>query len=421
MLITDIEVHLIHPRLQDFNAADIVRYHGSTFQARTIFVMHTDIGLQGLGETLGPVSNIDQLRERYIGTNPFDWVNSEIDLPLNMATYDLMGKSLNVPAWKLMGHKVRSWVPVCAWTVALEPKAMAEEVKQAVQGGYRWIKFHTGEVQNVIDQTEAMQEVAPAGFKIHYDFNANSDSYTMRPILSELEKFTVAGRFEDVVEAVDEDGYRMLREHSSLPIIVHHGPPEFMIKGIVDGYMAGHAPIGSALKASAVAEMTKTPFMLQQCGGFINRAFLAHQVAVMRMATIDHVDICHLWKEDVTVQSLGVVSGSVQVPEGPGLGVELDRNKLERCINEPFEPPPSLVRVSHGDGLKVYVRHNPNLPGCNDNLRFYDRLHGFSVPGPEPSYANKVVCDFWEGDDNPEKFKLLWEKTASGPIWTNDE
>ena len=173
--------------------------------------------------------------------------------------------------------------------------------------------------------------------------------------------------------------------------------------------------------SSAVAEMTKTPFMLQQCGGFINRAFLAHQVAVMRMATIDHVDICHLWKEDVTVQSLGVVSGSVQVPEGPGLGVELDRNKLERCINEPFEPPPSLVRVSHGDGLKVYVRHNPNLPGCNDNLRFYDRLHGFSVPGPEPSYANKVVCDFWEGDDNPEKFKLLWEKAATGPIWTNDE
>ena len=62
MLITDIEVHLIHPRLQDFNAADIVRYHGSTFQARPIFVMHTDTGLQGLGETLGPVLNIDQLR-----------------------------------------------------------------------------------------------------------------------------------------------------------------------------------------------------------------------------------------------------------------------------------------------------------------------------------------------------------------------
>ena len=59
---------------------------------------------------------------------------------MNMACYDLMGKHLGIPAWKLIGPKVRSWIPVAAWTVAQAPDAMAEEVRQAAARGYHWIK-----------------------------------------------------------------------------------------------------------------------------------------------------------------------------------------------------------------------------------------------------------------------------------------
>ena len=113
-----------------------------------------------------------------------------------MALYDIMGKALGVPAFKLMGPKVRGWIPVAAWTVDQEPQAMAEEVRQAAARGYHWMKYHVGEVQNVIDQTRAMQEAAPPGFKVHYDFNANSNYYTMKPVLDELARFAVVGRFE---------------------------------------------------------------------------------------------------------------------------------------------------------------------------------------------------------------------------------
>ena len=99
--------------------------------------------------------------------------------------YDLMGKHLNIPAWKLIGPKVRSWIPVAAWTVAQAPDAMAEEVRQAAARGYHWIKYHVDEMQDVIAQTEAMQEAAPPYFKVHYDFNANSNYYTMRTILAD--------------------------------------------------------------------------------------------------------------------------------------------------------------------------------------------------------------------------------------------
>lgn len=418
MKITDVEVHTICPPLQDFNADAIRRYHGKVFQYRTVFVAHTDTGLEGIGESIGTGVDADAIRASFVGTNPFDWVNADTHLAMNSAMYDLMGKHLGLPAWKLMGPKVRSWIPVSAWSVSRAPEDMAEEVRQAADRGYLWLKYHTDEVQNVIYQTEAMQKVAPPGFHIHYDFNSNSDYYTMRPILAELEKFPIAGRFEDVVPATDQDCYRMLREQCALPIILHHGAAALMVERMVDGYMAGHAPIGPALKAGALAEATNTPIMYQQTGGTINQAFLAHEVAVVKRAVIDHVNCCHLWKADVTTEAMSVVGGSVQVPEISGIGVTLDRDKLERCKVELPVPVPTLVRMRYGDGLTVHLRHDPDRPGHHhDDMRFLERLHEFRAPGPPPSYTNDVVTDFWDGADDRAEFDRLWQQTESGPVW----
>jgi hypothetical protein len=193
-----------------------------------------------------------------------------------------------------------------------------------------------------------------------------------------------------------------------------------MVKKLCDGYMAGHAPLGLALKVGAVAELTNTPVMYQQCGGMINRAFLAHEAAVIRKATIDHVDLGHLWKEDVTREILPVVSGSVAVPSGPGLGVRIDREKLERYTQAPPEPTGRfLVRVRYSDGLTLYLRHDPDRPGQADALRFQSRLHGYQAPAPPPAYANPVSSDFW--DEPTPEFERLWEQSGSGPVWVKQD
>lgn len=421
MRITDIEVHPICPPYCDFNALQLARYHGSQIQSRVVLVVHTDDGLEGLGETWGGGLGRDELMEKYAGTSPFDWINAEQDLAMNMACYDLMGKKLGVPAWKLIGPKARAWIPVAAWTVSQEPQAMAEEVRQAAAKGYHWIKYHVDEMQSVIAQTEAMQEVAPPHFKVHYDFNANSNYYTMRPILAEMVKFPVVGRFEDVVQGTDEDAYRMLREQCPLPVIGHHVPAEAMTKRYVDGTMAGHAPIGVAAKAAAVAERMNMPLMYQQAGGTINQAFLAHEVAVFKMATIDHVNLCHLWQEDVVKDPMPVVDGSVAVPEGPGLGLELDRDKLERWAGAaPVDKGRFLVRIHSAGGPTTYVRHDPEPSGSTDNMRYHERLHRQGIPGRAPSYANPLTTEFWDAEKDPDHFEKLWQATADGPIWKEE-
>ena len=417
MRITEIEVHQAPMRFQDFNATTLFRYHGLAFVYRTFYIVKTDVGLEGYGESIGPAGPDADRFQKYVGTDPFDWIGETENLPINMAVYDLMGKYLGLPAWKLLGQKVRSWMPVAAWTVSQPPEAMAAELERAAGLGYRWLKYHVGEIQNVVDQTAAMQRVAPPGFRVHYDFNANSHYEAVFPVLKELERFPVAARVEDPILPEDHDGYRRLLRECSLSILLHHAPGEVMIERLCDGYMAGHAPVGSAAKLAAIAEATNTPIMFQNSGGTINQAFQAHETAVFKMAVLDHVNVVHLWKDDVTAETMPVVSGSVRVPDGPGLGVTLDREKLEQCKQNPIPKQTRfLVRVRYATGLTIYARHDPDQPGAVDNLRYVDRAFGAAVPGPAPGYGNPVVSDFWDEEGTAE-FERIWKQTEAGPAW----
>ncbi|MBM4076388.1 MAG: hypothetical protein FJ267_12205, partial [Planctomycetes bacterium] len=324
--ITAIESHEILLPYHDFNAQTLFRYHGLGVQLRTIFIVKTNQGLEGYGETWGRASP-DANFAKYIGTSPFDWIGDSSSLSMNMALYDLMGKFLNVPVWKLIGPKRRDRIPVSAWTVSQPPKLMAEEVRHAASLGFRWLKYHTDEVQNVVEQTKAMQAVAPEGFKVHFDFNANATLDVMEPVIRELEKFPIAGRFEDPIVASDVNGWKRLRDLSSVPIVVHHGPLEFLVDRVVDGLMAGHASVGEAAKVASIADSVNLPIMLQQCGGTINQAFLAHEAAVFKMATIDHCSLLKLWKDDITNETFTVTDGHIEVPRGPGLGVTINHEK----------------------------------------------------------------------------------------------
>ena len=423
MRITDIELHEILAPYHDYNAKTIFRYHGYSMQSRTIFILKTDIGLEGYGEADGMGRNKQQFAN-YIDTDPFDWIGDRQNVWIDMAIYDLIGKYLSLPAWKLIGPQVRSWVPMCGWTVSQAPEAMAEEVRSLFHRGYRWMKYHIDELQNVIDQTVAMQQAAPLGFKIHYDFNANANFEAVYPVLKELEKFPIAGRVEDPLRGIDYDGYRLLHQKCQLPVLAHHADPDLFMPGhLCDGFMAGHAPVGEAMRIAALAESTNIPFMLQNTGGTINQAFLAHEASVFRMATIEHVDGCNLWKDDVTVEAMPVVGGSVEVPNKPGLGVTIDREKLERYEKAPRPRQGRfLVRVRYASGPFLYFRFDPDASGAN--LRFLnppgrgvqDSGYGPNAPGPLPGYGNPVVSDFW--DEGSEEFEKVWKRSESGPVWT---
>ena len=411
MKITDIELHKIHPPLQSWNRDAIKLFSGDQEETRTIIVLRTDNGLEGLAEFCGDKNEIvEQDLERLHGTNPCRWLaHSQLGIWVTPAIYDLVGKANQVPAYQLFGPRVRSWVPVGCSTVSQTPAKMAEEVEHAAAQGYTWLKYHTHHFHNVIDQTRAMQAVAPRGFKIHYDVNWDSSADHIVELGKELAQFPVAGLIEDPVRNFDLEGYEVLRQKCTLPVVFHHLPMQGReaLIGLADGYMLGHSSVGQTLRRAGLFEAANVAFMMQNVGGHITLALVVHMAAAFDRATMHHQVAHHLWEEDVVKPVFEVVGGQVPVPEKPGLGIELDREALERLkAGAPAPMPKALIRVRVERGPTVYAR-----PPLNQ----YRELH-HQVAGVGQDYDRPVDQDYWY-DDGSEEFAALWDRTTEGPIF----
>ena len=424
MKITEVQTHVIYPPFHSWNGDAILRYHGDIFSKRTIVVLHTDTGLEGIGEDGGEWQAANhQWAERLKGTNPSEWLaHPSLSLGLSEAIYDLVGKHNEVPAYKLFGQRattnavaggpsLHNRVPVSTWTVSQTPEKMAEEVQHAVDAGHRWLKYHTNHFHNIIDQTEAMQAVAPRGFKVHYDLNFDSTVEHIVNLAREMSKYPIVGAFEDPLTNEDFEGYKLLRQRCSIPIYFHHLPlqgREAML-GLADGYMLGHSNVQQVTLRAGLFEAANAPFMLQNTGGNITLAFVAHMASVFAKASLHHVTATNLYAEDVVSPSFKVVGGTVAVSEAPGLGLTLDRDALERLSNgAPATPPRSLVRIKYDDHPTIFAR--PPVKDLVNGPLGYVNVYG-------GGYDQPVDLDYYE-DDGSKEFRDLWQQTENGVVVT---
>lgn len=289
--VTSIETHFIEDlgftEFMDFPLRHMYGSDGMT--QRTVYIAHTNTGLEGYGEYSGPPA-AQAILDHYIGSSPFEHLNDEVHLGLGTAMYDLMGKATGLPCHRLFGAQCRTYVPVSSWFNATSPARMAEAVKYYAKMGHTWMKFHLSPFENVIEQTKAMQAVAPAGFQIHYDFTMYGDQggqgglTHVAQLLEALSEFPIAGCYEDVLWQHDMVGYEELRRRANRPIGLHHFPlgvtTEMMQHRMGDFYMLGHGLIGTNAKKAGVFEAAKAPFMMQNTGGAITRAMNAHMSSV---------------------------------------------------------------------------------------------------------------------------------------------
>ena len=399
--ITAIEVHDITLEYCDWTAYQLNHYYGPLY--RTIYLAHTDDGFVGLGESRQrePEEIIDQ----YIGSNPFAWFGDETSLGLGTAMYDLMGKIAGVPVYKLFGQKYRSWVPVGSWTVSTHPRRMAEAVTTYASQGYTWMKFHLSPFENVIDQTEAMQEVAPRGFRIHYDFTNHGTHDHMPDLLERLSAYEIAGCFEDPLPGADIEGFAALRQRTRLPIVLHHYPTEAtyeVFRRPADAYMLGYMKIGEAARRAGLFAAADTPFMMQNVGGHITRAMTTHMMAAFPSANFHLMCDAETWKSDVVAERLEPVNGFLRVPEKPGLGLSLDRAELERLEHlEVPRPPRWIIKSRFDNGAKMY-----NIADPDDPLFMVRPDSHRLIP---MSYVSPIETEYWD-DDGSEEYRNLFAR-----------
>ena len=400
MRVTGIESHEITLEYVDWISWELTHYQG--IGRRTVYVAHTDSGETGLGEGR---SEPPEVIEQYIGSNPFDWLGDETSLPIGTAMYDLMGKAAGMPVYKLFGQKHRSWVPVGSWTVSTHPERMAEAVRRYSRQGYTWLKFHLSPFENVFDQTEAIMEVAPRGFRIHYDFTGGGTIDHMPDLLERLSRYPVAGCFEDSIDAGDTLASIALRKRIRLPIVRHQAPLDCTCEVLAragDVYMRGHQKIGDAIRAAGLFAAGNIPFMLQNVGGTITRAMTAHMTAAFPTATFHFFNDTETWRSDVVRERLEPVNGFVRVPEKPGLGLTLDRGELERLARlEAPVPAPWIVRSKFDNGTRMY-----NVAAGKGHFMVRPDWTRGGIP---MSYDAPITTDYWD-DDGTEEFRQMYAR-----------
>lgn len=404
MIIKTVETMPIRPRLMKRVAA--YNAHFPDWNVRYAWKVTCDNGLVGYCEDrTRKQPSVQAIAKLLVGKSPFDFIGNRFPPGLGGALYDVMGKYLQVPAYKLMGQKVRDWVSVAAWTKPASPETLRQEVRRAVEEGYTIMKMHTCEYYDIFEQNKAVEEVAPDGFKMHYDFNWNRTTVTVLPILRELEKSRVVGFVEDPLPWSDFEGWRRLRERSRLPLIMHEphfGGGQEIILGLADAYMSWRS-IGEVLQAGAVWAGANVPGMIQINGGTMAKALMLHLASVLPTHTLHSVVAYDQYEQDITPARIPVVEGSSPVPEGPGLGFEVDEEALAELAANPVTPVPKHVAV-----LRLKAGHTIYYPSLT-------QVDVHKMTGKEEGTIRGLELTLWD-DDGTEAFQRVYDRVQkAGP------
>ena len=135
-----------------------------------------DNGVVGWGETIpnytwARVS--DDIAEQIVGREAGDllWEDG-LGAGVQIALFDAVGKSLNTPAYRLLGTKVREWCPLSWWAMDMPPKDWARQCADAAEQGYMSSKLKARTWYDLHAAIQAIIEDVPSQFKLDLDFNA---------------------------------------------------------------------------------------------------------------------------------------------------------------------------------------------------------------------------------------------------------
>ncbi|NKB69830.1 MAG: hypothetical protein GKR89_22385 [Candidatus Latescibacteria bacterium] len=323
--------------------------------------IHTDAGLTGLGEVSsiwdrkgrGACDDIDHLLSpALIGQDPFRiaHLTALMDQLLHrgypakagveMALYDLLGKTLDTPVYNLLGGRNRDRVQLSHSLSMGEPEQVADQAVQLAAAGYRTLKAKIGRDPEADRATLAALRQRLPDLTLRVDANMGwpSAKEAVRHIKS-LEPFNLE-LVEQPLHYADLDGLRVIRQCVDVPIMADESvwtPTDAMAciraeaVDVFNVYVSEAGGLGPAARVFALAQAARLPCIIgsmPELGiGTAAQAHLAFAVHDLGYASDVNGVVYH--SDDIVHQRLRIEDGYLYPPIGPGLGVTLDRDKVE--------------------------------------------------------------------------------------------
>jgi len=326
-------------------------------------------GVVGWGEC--PPGVPPERLENLIGRNAFDFLYSgSVRFGVEMALMDAVGRSLGVPAYKLIGGKVRDRVPISWWMIDMPPEDWAAEIEESVRRGYTSAKIKARPWRDLIPQLKAIAEVAPENYRVMIDYNGflltaeNALQY-----LKQLDDMPlVEGHESAIYFGSDYDGVRMLAGNLN-KLIVDHYSDKHVMENAGDGFLLGvnYGSLAEVRRQNALCAAQNKPYWLQMVGTGLTAAYAVQIGAVMSHAKMPAVTCHELWEHDLLKERIEVVDGFIRVPEGPGLGVEVDEEAIRHYQVDPDTPTPRDLYHKNPPTVRIII---PNEDGGETVLTF---------------------------------------------------
>ena len=386
--------------------------HWDTFEVVRVGLVsgHVGHGESMSWYTWGRTSEADLAKARGRNAASMMWDDS-LGAGLQIALFDAVGRALGVPIHRLLGAKVRDRAALSWWAIDMPPEDWASECRDAVRLGYGAFKTKGRPWYDVREQVRAVAAVVPPSFKIDIDFNDTLlDADRAIPILKDLEATPQVGIFETPIPQKDVPGNKAIRRAVKTPIAMHYGSPPPLValkEEVCDGFVVGGGA-RSVMQQGAVAAMADLPFWLQLVGTGITAAFSLHLAAVLSHAKWPAVNCHQLFTDTLLTAPIVVEGGTVAVPDGPGLGFEVNPQALRRFLTDPPRARPEtprLVEVSFPDGGRLYV-------ASDGAVNFMLRQGNLgTIPYYRDGASARLVPD-----DGGDRWKRLHERASEKPF-----
>jgi len=343
--------------------------HGEHATSNFVVVrVHTDQGLIGLGEATisalwsgetqgSTVAAIrDLIEPALVGKDPRDIsaarramdfqikLNPFTKAAVEIALWDIAGKAVGLPVYRLLGGKVRDRVRIKLVLWAYDIPIVRAMAKTFLDRGVTCLKVKVGlDPESDIARVKAVRELAGPNMAMTIDANTGWTISQARQCLRRLKETNLL-LAEQPIPAGDPAGLAELRRDTRVPIMADESVftlqdawllTTHRAADILSVYPGKHGGIAATAEVVAVAKAAGIRCAIGsnlELG--IGTAAMLHVAAAFSEIDSDSYPadtIGPIYHEgDLITRPLDLGPPYAKVPEGPGLGVELDEDQLKR-------------------------------------------------------------------------------------------
>ena len=274
---------------------------------------------------------------------------------IDQALWDIKGKYFNAPIYQLMGGKARDTIKVYSWIGGDRPADVASAAKSAVALGFRAIKMNATEelqyidshdkIDAVLHRVAMVRDAGGNGFGIGIDFHGRVHKPMAKVLAKELEPFHPMFIEEPVLPENNED-LRDIAQHTNIPIATGERMfSRWQFKNILkDGYVdiiqpdLSHAggiteckkiiSMAEAFDVAAAPHCPLGPIALAAC---LQVDATCHNAFIQEQSLGIHYNQGNDLLDYLVDQSVFDYDNSyVRIPEGPGLGIEINEEHVRK-------------------------------------------------------------------------------------------